>query len=157
MHTVLLRFILLWLVNDFTVKSIDALTHMIWFCVASHVLGHRKIARLPSDVIRKVMPLQWRHNGRGGVPNHQPHDCLLNRLFRHRPKKTPKLRVTGLCAGNSPHKWPVTRKMFPFYDVIMSTIDLNQTTTKRNKAIIVCIFPGAPLQTLITFNPNRDK
>ena len=26
----------------------------------------------------------------------------LNGLFRHRSKKTSKLRVTGLCAGNSP-------------------------------------------------------
>ena len=40
-------------------------------------------------------------------------------------KKTSKLRVTGLCVGkspgpvNSPHKGPVTRKMFPFDDVIM--------------------------------------
>ena len=69
--------------------------------------------------------LQWRHNGRNGVSNHQPHDCLLNRLFRRRSKKPSKLRVTGLCAGNSPgpvnspHKWPVTRKMSPFDDVIM--------------------------------------
>ena len=46
--------------------------------------------------------LQWRHNGRDGVPNHQPHHCLLNRLFRRRSKKTSKLPVTGLCAGNSP-------------------------------------------------------
>ena len=46
--------------------------------------------------------LQWRHNGRDGVSNHQPHDCFLNRSFRHRSKKTSKLRVTGLCAGNSP-------------------------------------------------------
>ena len=44
---------------------------------------------------------------------------------RHRSKKTSKLRVTGLCAGNSPgpvnspHKGPVTRKMFPFDNVIM--------------------------------------
>ena len=45
--------------------------------------------------------LQWRHNGCDSVSNHQPHDCLLNRLFRHRSKKTSKLRVTGLCAGNS--------------------------------------------------------
>ena len=36
------------------------------------------------------------------VSNHQPHDCLLNCLFRRRSKKTSKLRVTGLCAGNSP-------------------------------------------------------
>ena len=76
--------------------------------------------------------LLWRHNDHGGVSNHQPHSCLLNRLFRRRSKKTPKLRVTGLCAGNlpgpvnSPHKGPVTRKMVPFNDVIMSkTSDLN--------------------------------
>ena len=50
----------------------------------------------------KVYPLQLRHNARDGVLNHQPHDCLLNRLFRRRSKKTPKLRVTGLCKGNSP-------------------------------------------------------
>ena len=46
--------------------------------------------------------LQWRNNGRSSVSNHQPHDCLLNRLFRRRSKKISKLRVTGLCAGNSP-------------------------------------------------------
>ena len=46
--------------------------------------------------------LLWRHNGTDGVSNHQPYDCLLNRLFRHRSKKTSKLRVTGPCAGNSP-------------------------------------------------------
>ena len=32
----------------------------------------------------------------------QPHDCLLNHLFRRRSNKTSELRVTGLCAGNSP-------------------------------------------------------
>ena len=37
-----------------------------------------------------------------GVSDHQPHDCLLNRLFRRTSKKTSKLRVTGLCAENSP-------------------------------------------------------
>ena len=37
-----------------------------------------------------------------GVSNHEPHDCLLKRLFRRTSKKTLKLRVTGLCAGNSP-------------------------------------------------------
>ena len=47
------------------------------------------------------MSLQWRHIGHGSVSNRQPHDCLLNRLFRRRSKKTLKLHVTGLCAGNS--------------------------------------------------------
>ena len=46
--------------------------------------------------------LQWRHNGRDSVSNHQPYECFLNRLLRCRSKKTSKLRVTGLCAGNSP-------------------------------------------------------
>ena len=45
--------------------------------------------------------LQWRHNECGGVLNHQPQDCLLHRLFGRRSKKTSKLRVTGLCEGNS--------------------------------------------------------
>ena len=79
-------------------------------------LGMRQAART----------LHWRHNDHDGVSNHQPHDCLLNRLFRRRSKKTSKLRVTGLCMGkspgpvNSPHKGPVTWKMFPFDDVIMT-------------------------------------
>ena len=49
-----------------------------------------------------IPPLRWRHNDHAGVSNHQPHGCLLNRLFRRKSKKTSKLRVTGLCAGNSP-------------------------------------------------------
>ena len=69
--------------------------------------------------------LQWRHNDHDGVSNHQPRGCLLKRLYMRWSKKTSKLRVTGLCEGNSPgpvnspHKGPVTRKMFPFDDVIM--------------------------------------
>ena len=46
--------------------------------------------------------LRWRHNEHDSVSNHQPHDCLLNRLFGRKSKKTSKLRVTGFCAGNSP-------------------------------------------------------
>ena len=73
----------------------------------------------------RVVTLHWRHDDHDGVSNHQPHGCLLNRLFGRRSKKTSKLRVTALHAGNSPgsvnspHKGPVTRKMFPFDDVIM--------------------------------------
>ena len=69
--------------------------------------------------------LQWRHNERDGVSNHQPHDYSLNCLFMYTSRKKSKLRVTSLCEGNSPvtgespHKRPVTRKKFPFGDVIM--------------------------------------
>ena len=70
-----------------------------------------------------ALPLQWRHNERDGVLNHMRIDCLLNRLFRS--KKTSKLRVTGLCEGNPPvngeipAQKPITRKMFPFDNVII--------------------------------------
>ena len=50
-------------------------------------------------------PLLWRHDEHDSVSNHQPHGCLLNRLFRRRSKKTSKLRVPGLCVGNSPGPW----------------------------------------------------
>ena len=47
--------------------------------------------------------LLWRHNDRdGGVSNHQPYYCLLNHPFRRRSKKTSKVGITSLCAGNSP-------------------------------------------------------
>ena len=66
--------------------------------------------------------LLWRHDERDSVSNHLRLGCLLNRSFRRRSKKTPRLRVTGLCEGNPPvdsaHKGPVTRKIFPFDDVI---------------------------------------
>ena len=49
-----------------------------------------------------MLTLHWRYNEYVGVSNHQPHHCLLDRLFIHRSKKTSKIRVTSLCAGNSP-------------------------------------------------------
>ena len=99
------------------------------FCLKLLILG----ISWHSTVDLCSAPLQWRHNEHGGVSNHQPYDCLLNRLFRRRSKKTSKLRVTGLCEGNSPvtgefpHKRPVTRKMFPFDDVIMPWKDLTRS------------------------------
>ena len=72
----------------------------VW--AASPVLCYGN-AHHKGQVMRKAFPsLQWRHNGHDSVSNHQPHDCLFNRLFRRRSKKTSKLRVAGLCAGNSP-------------------------------------------------------
>ena len=48
------------------------------------------------------LPLQWRHDVHDGISNHWCLDCLLNRLFRCRSKKTSKLCITGLCERNSP-------------------------------------------------------
>ena len=46
--------------------------------------------------------LQWCHNEGDDVSNHRRLDCFLNCMFRRRLKKTSKLRVAGLCKGNSP-------------------------------------------------------
>ena len=46
--------------------------------------------------------LLWRHNWGECISNHQPHDCLLNRLFGRWSKKTSKLCVAGLCVVDSP-------------------------------------------------------
>ena len=51
---------------------------------------------------RKCSPLQWRRNEHDGVSNHRCYDRLFKSLFRYRSKKISKLRVTGLCEGNSP-------------------------------------------------------
>ena len=69
--------------------------------------------------------IQWRHNERDGVSNHRPLDCLLNRLFRRRSKKLQSSTSLTFVWGihrwpvNSAHNGQVTRKMFPFDDVIM--------------------------------------
>ena len=64
-------------------------------------IAHRKVYKIFSETFARYTS-RWRHNDHAGVSNHQPHGCLLNRLFRRTSKKTSKLRVTGLCAGNSP-------------------------------------------------------
>ena len=90
------------------------------------VAGNRLIGPLHSPNLAAVgLSLQWRHIERYGVSNHQRLHCLLSCWFRRRSTKTSKLRVTDLCVGIhrwpviSRHKKPVTRKMFPFDDVII--------------------------------------
>ena len=96
----------------------------IVLCWHSHTIQRRVWDGKVSLATCNPRSLQWRHNGHDSVSNHQPHHCLRNRLFRRRSKKTSKLRVTGLCEGNSPAtgEFPAQRagnaEMFPFDDVI---------------------------------------
>ena len=62
--------------------------------------GHRNSYLQSVSMVGKTfVTLRWRHNGRDSVSNHQPHNCLLNRLFGCRSKKISKLRVTGHTAS----------------------------------------------------------
>ena len=81
-------------------RSYDRLISTMGFPIP--VRWHLYIESGPRALAVWTLILQWRHNERNGVSNHQPHHCLLNHLFRNRSKKTTKLPVTGLCVGNSP-------------------------------------------------------
>ena len=78
--------------------------------------------------------LLWRHNEPDGVSNHQPHDCLLNRLFGLRSKKTSKLRVTGLCAGNSLETGEFPAQMASNAENVSIWWRHHETTTKYDQA-----------------------
>ena len=69
--------------------------------------------------------------------------------------------VWGIHRGpvNSPHKWPVTRKMFPFDDVIMDKIMSVYSICIQN--LLKCYPPKVPqrtsLQTALSFNCVVDQ
>ena len=80
----------------------------------------------------KGTALQWRHNKGDDFSNHLCLHCLLNRLFRHRSKKHQRSAPLAFVRGihrwptDSPHKGPVTRKIFPFQGWIRQFILLFQ-------------------------------
>ena len=107
-------------------KLRELIVHVhIVFGVANWVHQISKMSFVKPRLLQTSYALQWHHNERYVVSNHQPHDCLLNRLFRRRWKNTNAPRHWPLWEGilrwpvNSFHKGPITRKMFPFADVIV--------------------------------------
>ena len=89
------------------------------------VISNKKLIWLIGETMYYILwTLQWRHNEHDCVLNHQPHDCLLHRLLRCRSKMISKLafvREIHLWPVNSPHKAPVTQKMFSFDDLMTSS------------------------------------
>ena len=121
------------------------------FPIAGPYCGNPQVIKyFPHKGVSKsaILSLQWRHNGHGDVSNRQPRDSLLNRLFKRRSKKTLKLRVTGLCAGNSPrpvnspHKWPVTRKMYPFIISLGEILRNSRVACERDVWILMWRHPN---------------
>ena len=78
-------------------------TNCLYHSTRVDLFSHKILFDGPNsiDVEGIRITLQWRHNGRDCVSNHQRLDCLLNRLSRRKAKKTSKHRVTGLCDGTS--------------------------------------------------------
>ena len=73
----------------------------------------------------QLITLQWRHNESDGVSNHQPQYCYSTVYSGADQRKHQSSVSLAFVLGihrwpvNSPHKSPVTRKRFPFGDVIM--------------------------------------
>ena len=120
------------------------------YYVANSVLHAYKI---PANFIH-IRPLQWRHNGRDSISNHQPDECLLNHYSdadqRKHQSSASLAFVRRIHRGpvNFPHKWPVTRKMFPFDDVIMRATLMRAgistvTTGHQNKITTATAIPAS--------------
>ena len=57
-----------------------------------------------------VWPLQWRHNGCGGISNHRRFDCFLNRLFRQIKENIKAPHHWPLWGESTGHRWiPLTK------------------------------------------------
>ena len=119
-------------------------------------------------LMRHFKPLQWLYNERDGVSNHRRLICLLNRLFRCASKETSKkknasrhwpfVRGIHLWPVDSTHKGPVTRKMFPFDDVIMT----HESCAQRHRFVFwwnytQCIFSTKKWQFVIWLHTVRTR
>ena len=101
--------------------------------------------------------LPWRHNGCDGCSNHQPHDCLLNRSFRRRSKKTSKLLVTGLCAVNSSVTGEFPAQMASNVENV--SIWLRHHAIDRHNRRTLCMFLGCSvsMQTILNIHTEIVK
>ena len=77
-----------------SMSNVPIIYLLVFFFQGSDMNNHRC-----SHPLKREMTLYWRHNDHSGVSNHQPHCCLLNRLFRHRSKKTSNFKA--------PRHWPL--------------------------------------------------
>ena len=139
-----------WLYFQFLIDSHNSFDHVLQGCSNEH-WGNDMIVPVS---VKQPCSLQWRHNERDRVSNHQPPDCLLNRLFRCRSKKTSKLRVTGHCVGNSQvtSEFPAQRASnaenvstwWRHHVEDMGKISQYLTTTNHNTAQTWCMILGMP-------------
>ena len=74
------------------IHSCDSIAPILHDCVVRPIEAN---AAILEDVGKIRQSLQWRYNEHDGVSDHQPHDCLLNRLFRQ--ENTKDLRHWPWC------------------------------------------------------------
>ena len=131
-------------------------------------LGLNELRGLKHPVVTKLKYIcrtrNSRNNERDGVSNYWRLDCLFNRLFRPRSKKTSKLRVTGLCEGNSPVTGEFPAQMASNAEIIpiwwrhhvklITDIEKNVTSSKLlKKTSIGSNYISTKAPTLMNDNP----
>ena len=79
--------------------------------ISSNHVWNMQLVSLYIQIWLSFKPLQWRHNKRDDVSNYRRLDCL------HSPQRNHQSSAS-LAFVRGIHR-PVTRKMFPFDDVIM--------------------------------------
>ena len=78
-----------------------------------------------------TISLEWRHNGLIASPITSlttVYSIVYSNVDQRKHQSSASLAIVrGIhrVPVNSPHKWPVTRKMFPFDDVIMLPIEIS--------------------------------
>ena len=87
------------------------------------------------------MTLQWRHNGRDGVSNHQPHHCLPNRLFRLKENI------------KAPRHWPLCGEFTGEFPAKMASNAENVSIWWRHH---VYALPGPNQWTTFLANPLKN-
>ena len=85
----------------------------------------------------QLFSLQWRHNQRDGVSNHQHHDCLLHRLFRQIKENSKPPRLWPLC-GEVTGDWWIARTKDQLrgkcFHLMMSSCEKPQRNIRMNDA-----------------------
>ena len=132
--TVKYRRMIAWLSPDFSVFFHFCRVPVVWQgydeCKRGFTVKHRRMIAWMSPGVSVFFPLQWRHNGRDSVSNHQL--SVYSDADQRKHQSSASLAfVRGIHRGpvNAPHKWPVTRKIFPFDDVIMHFLSYTCRTT----------------------------
>ena len=127
-HTIAMRvyfLVMMWLVFTNTIKKMP---HSSPGALNMVSILHSKSYLCHSCVVLNMFhtglyPLQWCHNGHDSISNHQPHDSTVHSgADQRKHQSSPSLAFVRGIHGrlvNSPHKGPVTWKMFPFDDIIM--------------------------------------
>ena len=99
-------------------------SHIISPVIFNNILSTKTYSR-SVETSGNMFISQWRHNDHHGVSNHLPSIvcatvCLSWHQRKHQsPRSWPFVRGMRRSPVNSPQKGPVTRKMFPYDDVIM--------------------------------------